>query len=216
MTISMIRIKKKARKGVGGQEGFTLIELLIALALLGLITMIISGSITFGQRAWEVNNRALRAGDMEVVANFLRHRIEQSLAVRDTESQNSRIRFTGNANHLQFVAPVSGRATIAGVYDFYLSSVSGQLIMKQTLFRKKGKKYEENALPTYSRALLKNVGPAKFKFFGTFGKGQAPAWHDQWSSRTKLPLIVQVSIPFLGQDRRKWPHMMIALKYAKK
>ena len=62
--------------------GFTLVELLVAITLLGLIAVALSGALRFGARVWDVGTeRGAQSSRVEAAQNFLRRRIAEANTV---------------------------------------------------------------------------------------------------------------------------------------
>jgi len=64
------------------QEGFTLLELLIALALIGLMVVLLFGALRFAGKAWaSTEDRTERDASIRLVYQYLAGRLEQARPV---------------------------------------------------------------------------------------------------------------------------------------
>jgi len=98
-------------------SGFTLIELVIALALVALITVLLFSGLRLGSRAWDgVDTVAERNAELRSARGFLDRTLSQArdLVLR-IDFENHQV-FTGGADSLEFVAPLSEHVGIPGLY----------------------------------------------------------------------------------------------------
>ncbi|MEA3278179.1 MAG: prepilin-type N-terminal cleavage/methylation domain-containing protein, partial [Pseudomonadota bacterium] len=111
----------------GPEGGFTLVELLIALALIGLITLLLFSGLRLGSRAWEaVEATADRTAELRIVRNFLERALVQARAVEVTLDAEDRLVFSGDAENLELAAPLSESSAVAGLYILRLSLEEGR------------------------------------------------------------------------------------------
>ncbi|HEV8262433.1 MAG TPA: prepilin-type N-terminal cleavage/methylation domain-containing protein, partial [Burkholderiales bacterium] len=105
-------------------SGYTLIEMLVALSLLALMAVLLSGSFRFGARTWEATSQEIdRVGEVEAAQNFLRRQLAQAmpLTFRPAAAEPEPV-FRGEAQDLQFSAPLSFQHSAAGLYVFVLGT----------------------------------------------------------------------------------------------
>jgi general secretion pathway protein J len=94
-----------------------LVELLIAFALIGLITLLLFSGLRLGTHAWEgVDRIAERTAELRLARNFLEQALRQSQAVTLTIDAAPYLVFSGDAENLEFVAPLSEHVGIPGLY----------------------------------------------------------------------------------------------------
>ena len=106
--------------------GFTLVELLIAMTLVGLITLLLFSGLRLGTRAWEgVEAAADRTGALRVARNFLDRTLNQARVVSLTFDGEIISVFSGEAQALEFVAPLSEHVGIPGLYVVRLTLDEG-------------------------------------------------------------------------------------------
>ena len=112
-------------------------ELLIAFTLISLISLLLFSGLRLATRAWEaVDNTAERTGELRVARNFLERALSQSKAVTLTLDAEQYLVFTGDAETLEFVAPLSEHVGIPGLYILRLSLTGrgdAQLVMTRWL-----------------------------------------------------------------------------------
>jgi general secretion pathway protein J len=122
------RSAKKAAYIQGWRSrGFTLVELLIAFTLIGLITLLLFSSLRLGLRAWEgVESTADANADLRIARNFLARALRQARPVSLTLDGESVLVFSGDAQTLELVAPLSEYVGVPGLYILRLSLDHGE------------------------------------------------------------------------------------------
>jgi len=97
--------------------GLTLVELLIAFSLIALIALLLFSGLRVGTRAWEaVDNTAERTAALRVARNFLERALAQARPVKVTLDAQPYLVFAGDAENLEFVAPLSEHVGVPGLY----------------------------------------------------------------------------------------------------
>ena len=97
--------------------GFTLVELLIAFVLVALISLLLYSGLRVGVRAWEgVEASAELNTELRLVRDFLRRTLSQARAVTLLVEAEPYLAFAGDAQQLEFVAPLSQQVGIPGLY----------------------------------------------------------------------------------------------------
>jgi general secretion pathway protein J len=123
------------------QRGFTLLELLIALALIGLMTVLLFGALRFASKAWaSTEERTERDASIRLVYQYLADRMEQARPVSaylESEGENVFF-FTGQEGALEFVSPMPAHLGSGGLYIIRLqeqgSGSKKQLLLSRWLF----------------------------------------------------------------------------------
>ena len=107
----------RCRRSSVRAQGFTLIELIIALALIALITLLLFSGLRLGTRAWDgVDAVSERHAELRSARTFLDQALRQSRDLSLRLDDQDRQVFTGNADSLEFVAPLSEHVGIPGLY----------------------------------------------------------------------------------------------------
>lgn len=110
----LLRIKPRQRPG---NRGFTLVELLIAFVLVALISLLLFSGLRVGVRAWEGVEAAAEINtELRLVRDFLRRTLSQVRAVTLLLEGEPYLVFSGDAQQLEFVAPLSEQVGIPGLY----------------------------------------------------------------------------------------------------
>lgn len=198
------------------QRGFTLLELLISITLLGLILVLLFGGLRLGVRSWDaVQQQVDNLNSVRSVESFLRREMEQSYPYRWKATPGQRLAFLGERNRVNFVAPLSPRIGMGGLYAISLE-------MEQT---DKGRRLIWKHVPVGAQmqdfsalaqeqeivlvgAELSAVEDIWLTYFGRDSEGAAPQWVDRWDSNAGLPMLIRIQVRFA--DGSEWPDFVVA------
>lgn len=107
-------------------SGFTLVELLIALAMMGLITLLLFSALRIGSRAWDaVELAAERSGALRLARDFLGQVLSQARPVALMVDGTPVPVFAGDAERLELVSPLAERVGVPGLYILRLTLEDG-------------------------------------------------------------------------------------------
>ena len=178
------------------QTGLTLLELIIALSLIAMTGLILSGNVSFGTRVWESaqsdllearkRNRVTRrivdlvasarppsplfggnGASFEGHDDSIAFRTKPPLALAQGEIRDLILRFVQNKNHLELV----------------ILSNSDQLSTRR---------------PEKITHVLDNVETFRIRYFGVDTSGDE-RWSTLWSGRTDLPALVEFTLTQSGK-----------------
>ncbi|WP_170161212.1 prepilin-type N-terminal cleavage/methylation domain-containing protein [Methylocaldum marinum] len=200
--------------------GFTLIEVLIATTLLGVMMLLLLGSLRIGVNSWDSGEDKLaRASRLFLVENFLRSHIGGALPLVDMEDpQGVGTSLRGGENWIEYVATMPQQVRMGGLYRFrlYVAENGNHYDLKVAM-----RPYVSNPNSIASAApaeaiedvvLLENLAGIKFSYLPeslqgaqTVGEG----WVSEWQ-QPQLPLLIQVQIE--PEDEEPWPALVVALK----
>jgi general secretion pathway protein J len=225
-----------------GSAGFTLIELLIALAMVGLITLLLFSALRMGSRAWDsVDLVAERIGALRLTRDFLQQALSQARNVSLFIDGAPVWVFAGDGERIEFAAPLAERVGVPGLYILRLTleddGDSNDLILTRWLIHPEvlegmdkvpaWKPLMETAGPrtssmpldrdaaagAYGRTrLLEGVEVFEIRYFGIPNGETEPDWYEEWVNQTTLPWLVRVRLMTKGQS---WPDLIVALPGAR-
>lgn len=223
--------------GASGR-GFTLVELLIALVLIAMITLLMFSALRTGSRAWEgVETATERVGDLRVARNFIERTLRQTQQRRLLVDGVPLPVFAGDAESLEFVAPLAENVGIPGLYLLRLGlerageyprlvlarwllhpeTLAGgddhpawePLADASTLFEDSSPLDRDVAAGVYGRTvLLPQVADFELAYFGVAEGEQDPEWFDEWFEQPRLPRKIRL---VLTTPLQAWPAAVIGL-----
>jgi len=217
-------------------SGFTLVELIIALAFVGLISLLLFSGLRLGTRAWEgVETLAERTAEPRIARDFLARALAQIRPEQVTFDGEQVLVFSGDAENLEFVAPLSEHVGIPGLYVLRLSLEEGErnrLVLTRWLLHQdvldgiadvpewepfdgsKGLKDvgpmdEDLAAGAFGRTLLlEGVDEFEISYFGTAEALEEPDWVPEWMDKPELPQAVGIR---LTTEEQTWPDILVRL-----
>lgn len=189
---------------------FTLVEVLVALTILGLITVSVSGGIRFAIRAWDVNTQqAAAAHEVVAVRRLLIRLVRKTVPPEPVRSRLTQ-GWTGDARGMSFAAhapPALGHGTLRVRLH---ARKDGQLTLTWSTDRPPdtpGTPVRRASQP-HKRSLLSGLQSARFRYFGQRGDDQ-PSWHHSWDAVDGLPSLVAIKLVFPAADPRGWPPLLV-------
>ena len=219
------------------QRGFTLLELLIALALIGLMTVLLFGALRFSSKAWaSTEDRTERDAGIRLVYQYLAGRMEQARPVSAyLESEGDEVFFfIGQEDALDFVSLMPAHLGSGGLYVIRLreqaAGAKKQLLLNRWLFHPEvlegpdslpewrplsassgSSGTEDPEMRAYysETALVDELEKFKVSYYGPGEPtDESGDWWDNWEDRKYLPWLVKIEI----QDSKgAWPEMVFEL-----
>ena len=193
--------------------GFTLIEVLIAMTLLGVMVVLLFGSMKICADSWQKGeDKITEVNDVAVVYQFFQHHLGAAIPLWNDFSQESKVfAFQGKSQELQFVSAFPASAKKSGLQLFSLKLINdgdGQLI-------------QVSIIPFYPVAdgeewrkeevtLLRHVRNFSLSYFGLDESQPEGLWQEDWLEKEKLPRLVKIKIG--RDDSGFWPEMIVELK----
>jgi general secretion pathway protein J len=188
------------------KRGFTLVEMLVALALMGMIAIILISSLQIGGHTWQrVTRAASSTEDIAQAQETLRQRLGSLYP--DARADSSRPSFLmSDGTSLQFIG-VAPDSSADGVlrYQVSVSVDSGALEMRTWLDH--GNRAVDLSSDSRPEALLPHVASMSVQFWlkadATPGR-----WVDHWESK-EVPQLIRIDVGFGANDKRRWPPLYI-------
>jgi len=200
---------------IPGSRGFTLIEVLIAMTLLGVIVVLLFGSLRIAAQSWSAGERRIeQVNQKAVVYQFFKRHLT---AVRPVQAPENNDAFASETDHaflglpqrMRFVGALPASSARKGlqIFDIFADPQRpGALLVTLTPYRDS----DELPPPEPPEVLLDGVADFKFAYFGQTEDVAERVWRDKWDAADRLPKLIKVSI--LLQDGSYWPDMIFALK----
>jgi general secretion pathway protein J len=188
--------------------GFTLIETLVALVLLSLVFLLLTGGLQFVREI----DRKEAIGDADVsrsrTQTFLASVISQArpALVRDGQSATGEsVAFAGSATRFELLTSAPNAIATGGLQNVSVvfDPTNEQVQILWGLYRPPGLTYEDKSI------LLDHVSNAEFAYFGELQK--RIGWHDSWEHALSLPLLVRIRLSF-SNGSPAWPDLIVSPK----
>jgi len=201
---------------VKNQTGFTLLELLIAMALMGLVLVMLYGSLRLGMRSWDAGEqRAESVNEVRLIEDFIRRQLRQSMTVhREDPEQGQVVVFEGEPDRLTFVAPMLSYLGLGGLYVIQFDVVHDQgadrLRMRWSPYRpivESAQQRKETTVPEET-VLVEGVSDLQWEYFGVLEDNQEPQWTERWQSVQQRPQLVRLN---LSVKEQHWPDLVARL-----
>jgi general secretion pathway protein J len=179
---------KRANFTFRKSRGFTLLELVVALALLGITTVLLFNGLRLAARsAHAVEMRTRAALDAHLAGLFLRRQVETAQALE----------FSGERDGLRFVAPLPAHLSPGGMYLFTvgLAQEAGgkQLVLRYELYQA-GAWERFGAAQPASTILARQLEDVQFGYLEP-AQGAGPAtWASRWAEKDRLPQLVRLRL----------------------
>lgn len=199
------------------QRGFTLVELLLAVTLMTMLLGLAYGGLRSAIRSTDRGQVLLQeSGQVRSTHQFVRRQLNQMLPLAyATDGLDDEIRtvFTGDANHIQFVAPMPGYLGAGGPQVQRIEVVAGDegldLLFTHALLQD----FEEGDLGLRDPVvLLEGVADVGFQFLGEDEEGELTGWQNSWEETDKLPVSVRLDIAMSGDTPIQWPALIAGVR----
>jgi len=210
-------MKRSTRMSARRASGFTLVELLLAITLMSILLALTYTGLRAATRSAERGEKILAVGgEIRAAHQFVRRQLSQMLPLPfavDNSSDEVRIVFEGDANHIQFVAPMPG----------YLGAGGPQVQLLELASDDKGGvlQFSNALLQGFEQArlfdrdpviLLKDVDSASFEFLGRDKDGQLTGWVSSWEQQDTLPIAVRLNLVFSAKSSLRWPDLVASVR----
>lgn len=184
--------------------GFTLLELIVAISLLGLILLGLTGGLRFGVRAWRSQeDHVARYAEVNAVQSALRGLITGARG------------FSGTSASVSFIGTLPESLNAPGLFDTRIGlDAEGKVVLawkprSSATRQQAGSPGESQAgSPGEQTELIGNVEGLDFAYF-TAEQGNPAAWHPT-TGPAAAPLLIRVEVRFRSGDPRRWPELVVA------
>ena len=186
-------------------KGYSLLELIIALALLSLITLAMSGGVRFGARAWDASEVDVAAVErVQGAQNLLRALLQRAMPRElDPTFAVDLDLFRGSAQSLSFTGGAPSAVASHGLARFDLR-VEGQKTKQLVL------SWQESVAAKAVRREVLIAGASTISFAYASREAQGGLrWLDSWRDQSGAPALVAVRASFPPGSAERWPPLLV-------
>jgi general secretion pathway protein J len=180
------------------ERGFTLIELVLALALLGVMLVLLHSGLSFALRGWNAAGTSGQlTADRRLGENFLRREVMEAFPMRWKDPMTYRLAFSGEQQRLRFVSSRPPGIAQAGLslVDVELESDRAtrakHLVMRRAMPDDDANDFSPLDHVTERSILVDDLSGISFSYFGAQNDFDTPKWEDSWTY-PRLPLLVRL------------------------
>lgn len=196
-----------ARNGAEHNEaGYTLIEVIVALTLLSILAVALSGSVSFGSRVWESTSRSARAnGDLVSAYQFLDESFGRlakqpsGASEQDAQQQDQVPDFSGTNRDLTFRTSGFAAVGLPGPHFVSLRRVDKRLQVSVLDADHPAKASEDRDF-----VLLGSIESVEFAYRGFDDANDDTGWVEGWSRAGSFPAFVRVTIVRSSDQVQNW------------
>lgn len=197
---------------MSGRQGFTLIELIIAMTILAMLSISLSGVISLGARSASIGERKTEQARRFRVATSIIVRQLRSAApykVPTEDDDKPEPYFIGERQRLGFVTtlPQSPNDTGLAVVSYWYEDDTLMMSELPYFAAFSGDRLDENTDHLiFSTPLLYNVRDVKFSYRRSDFGGEG--WNDNWDAidENRLPAAVRIEVEPSTPDGPAWYH----------
>lgn len=196
-----------------GRSGFTLMELLIALSVLSLLMLLLTGGLRFGSRAWERADHVSNVRqEIDLGRAFLTRHLKAAYPMMGGKVDGiSSVRFDGSARNLVFVTTAPRQLKNHSFVEISLSLVPhGGAVQLRVVGREVGANSMSTAL--FDETVLSGIKSLSLSYYGASTAGGTEKWSTDWKTKSRPPKLIKVAIKFLNETNYLWDDLIISPK----
>jgi len=195
--------------------GFTLIEMVVAMALLGVMMLLLYGGLTFGLRGWDAADaNGRRTADQRIATNFLRREISELFPMRFKDPMTLKFAFEGKEDSLRFVSARPAGISVTGLSMVGVSLEDDRERRTHKLvMRRAAPDDEAKSFAPLDRGevtvLFERVESVSFSYYGSENDFTEPEWSDDWKFPGRIPNMIRMKVR--KDDGTPMPDMVVRI-----
>jgi general secretion pathway protein J len=191
---------------LGGDAGFTLVEIVVALALAGLVSLIMMHGIGLAARGLDrLSQHAQRLDERRSLEMLMRRALDAAVAIPVVEGEPA---FVGRPTSISFTSVVEDGGP--GLYRIKLAYDTTGKVPAVSLSRRLAA--TSAATRRDESVLVRQIRYFEIAYFGTTSPGDEPVWHRNWTGIAYLPQLVRITLD--ADNGREQPPIILRLHNA--
>jgi general secretion pathway protein J len=197
--------------------GFSLVEMLVALALLSMLTVILTTAIGSARLGFIDLEKQAELQRTRAVQSHMRQLFAGMYPARLPRSEPDAPIIATSPGEIHFVTGFAPGGQFGGLYrtTLFLKSrpESGRfdLYEERSIYRASGVGAEAQEVVGTVSLLLANITSLSFQYFQSEGAQPAAGWSEQWRDPVRLPELLEIDVRFPRGDRRTWTPMVVVV-----
>jgi general secretion pathway protein J len=198
------------------QAGFTLVEALVAITLLSLLSIALTGALRLGIDSWTRGSaHSDHLSHILAVQSLLRDIVGQAYPYfLSSDPTRGYVDFDGTSDSLALLAPAPIALGVTGRARFRLSVAKRDGLSDFMMTSQPELGVADASSTIQKKTLFAGAASIKFAYFGRLWSETAAHWHDHWSGQAALPQLVNIQVGFPQGDMRLWPDLVVAPRIA--
>lgn len=188
-------------------KGFTLLELMISITLIGIVMVIIFGTMRLGYRSIEKAERTMEFLErIRTSLGIIESQLQSQIPLTYEENGEKKVYFTGQKEFIQF-------STNYSIWSGQMGYVRVAYNVEQDAKGKRALYATENTISfegTRKTLLLDGLESVSFRYYYKDPTMEQGEWRDEWSETSSLPEMVFIEI--LDSSRKLSLNMLIKMK----
>ncbi|MCP4306606.1 MAG: hypothetical protein GY788_17395 [bacterium] len=190
-----------------------MIEVMVALSILALIAVSLTGGLRLGVRAWETTYD--NATDFAAQTSFrtvLYDLLSNARPIwRSTEPNEKEFTFDGTRRVLRFVTVMpdhlgGGLYAVSLVVDSTGSEHALDFERRPFALSRE----TEGKVRVDRIRVIEGANSISFSYFGSVLEGHEPAWHNDWRGTDQMPDLVRIAVRAdPSHETRSWPPLIV-------
>jgi general secretion pathway protein J len=187
------------------RPGYTLIELLVALAIMGLLSVMLLAGLSGRGDAWIRMDRATTRDEaIEAAQGVLRARLQHAWPATRYDIRPPGPDFDGDTDRMTFLAPPPERDGPGTLRRYSLRlDANGDLVLESV-----SDLSLDPTRPERRDVVLRGVRALDLSYFGAIEPDPTPRWSARWRQRPRMPSLVRIRLEF-ARDQARWPDLVV-------
>jgi general secretion pathway protein J len=200
--------------------GFSLIEVIVSIGLLALILAAMPSALRLGFRALNSVQSVDRNFANQAGLDFVEQRAGEATPIYDRGADGRlQVVFRGETDVLAFVAPAA-IGPEGGLYWFELAAVQGpadagresgiSLNLSWSAFRPTAR--DRASADRREKQIATGISAFSLRYYGSPGPRSSPEWMDVWTSKERLPDLIELRATSASGGRNMTRVMRVPLR----